>query len=102
MSVGVCVCVCLINVMRKMQLLSMKGFVDRGRTVQSDMYIGHNVIIANFGLRCSQHWETLPLIWWDTCTHGNLTFVIRHTQADGTINLNGTGVSLVGVVHCSF
>lgn len=56
----------------------MKGFVavvDYGRTVQSDIYIGHNFIIANFRLRCSQHWETLPLI-----VHHLVGHLHTHTQ----------------------
>lgn len=64
----------------------MKGFVavvGYGRTVQSDIYIGHNFIIANFRLRCSQHWETLLLIVHHLVghlqTHRNLILISTQT-----------------------
>lgn len=94
MSANVCVCVCvrLINVMLKMQLLSLEGFVafvDYGRTVQSDIYIGH-VMIANSRLCCSQHWGTLHLIFHHLRGHLHTQEPdVYHyaQQADGLIKL---------------
>lgn len=76
----------------------MKVFVavvDYGRTVQSDIYIGHNFIIANFRLRCSQHWETLPLIihhlvgHLHTHTHRNLMLISTHNVQMDSSNFHG-------------
>ena len=99
------VSVCLINVMLKMQLLSMKRFVCYGRTVQSDINICHNVIIASFRLRCSQHWgnasshlspaggtptRVRQRTRTHTHTHRKVMFIITHTRKMDSSNFNGT------------